>query len=64
MRNLVACGAADLPTALAAASANPARLLGLGDRGTIAVGARADLVALDDALRVEQVWLGGVPVGG
>ena len=64
VRNLVACGAADLPTALTAASANPARLLGLGDRGAIAVGARADLVALDDALRVEQVWLGGVPVGG
>jgi N-acetylglucosamine-6-phosphate deacetylase len=47
-----------LPEAVAAASANPAALLGLGDRGRIAVGLRADLVELDDLLRVRRVTRG------
>ena len=51
-----------LHEAVAAASTVPARLLGLGDRGRIAPGARADLVALDEHLAVEGVWLGGRPV--
>jgi N-acetylglucosamine-6-phosphate deacetylase len=43
------------------ATANPARVLGLSDRGRIAPGARADLVALDAAtLAVRRVWIGGV----
>ncbi len=56
-------GAAD---AIRAASTTPAELLGLGDRGAIAVGRRADLVGLnweerdgEPALRVDAVWLGG-----
>jgi len=38
-----------LVDAVAAATATPASVLGLADRGVLAPGARADLVALDDA---------------
>ncbi|MBK5222335.1 MAG: amidohydrolase family protein [Acidimicrobiia bacterium] len=62
--NLVGSGAADLASALCAASATPAALLGLVDRGTIATGRRADLVALDLDLRVDAVWIGGEQVRG
>ena len=41
------------------ASANPARLLGLHDLGALMPGYRADLIAVDDAFRVEKVLLGG-----
>jgi N-acetylglucosamine-6-phosphate deacetylase len=56
--NLVRAGIA-LPTAVAAASANPASMLGLTDRGRIGVGLRADLVELDAAYRVRRVMRGG-----
>ena len=46
VRNLVESGVA-LPAAVAAASRNPLALLGITDRGRIAVGQRADLVELD-----------------
>ena len=49
----------DLAAALTAASTNPAGLLGLSDRGCIAVGRRADVVALTTQLEVEQVWVAG-----
>ncbi|MGB8859236.1 MAG: amidohydrolase family protein [Ilumatobacteraceae bacterium] len=61
IRTCVAAGV-DAAAALAAASTNPARLLGLGDRGAIEVGRRADLVALTPALEIEQVWVAGRPV--
>jgi N-acetylglucosamine-6-phosphate deacetylase len=48
-----------LPTAIAAASRNPLAMLGVSDRGRIAVGQRADLVELDDDLRVRRVMRGG-----
>ena len=51
--------ASPLPAAVAAASRNPLALLGVTDRGRIAVGQRADLVELDDALRVRRVMRGG-----
>jgi N-acetylglucosamine-6-phosphate deacetylase len=42
------------------ATGNPARVLGLADRGRIAPGARADLVALDpNTLAVRSVWGSG-----
>ncbi|MDQ1385258.1 MAG: N-acetylglucosamine-6-phosphate deacetylase, partial [Actinomycetota bacterium] len=62
LRNVVSLG---LPAARAVrhVTANPARVLGLADRGRIASGARADLVALDpDTLAVRAVWVAGRPV--
>ncbi len=57
VRNLVGEGTA-LGASIAAASANPAALLGAADRGRIEVGRRAHLVELDDALRVRRVTRG------
>jgi N-acetylglucosamine-6-phosphate deacetylase len=54
VRNLAASGMA-LSAAAAAASRNPLALLGVADRGRIAVGLRADLVELDDDLEVRRV---------
>lgn len=61
VRNLVSARIG-LTDAITAASRNPAQLLGLDDRGRIAVGLRADLVALDDELAVTRVWVEGQPV--
>jgi N-acetylglucosamine-6-phosphate deacetylase len=61
LRTVVEAGV-DLAVALAAASATPARVLGMADRGRIEPGARADLVVLTPDLRPEQVWVGGVPL--
>jgi N-acetylglucosamine-6-phosphate deacetylase len=58
VRNLVA-GGADPTEALNAASAAPAALLGRSDLGTIAPGAPANLVVLDDQLRVTRTLVGG-----
>lgn len=57
-RNMVASGVS-LPAAAAAAGRNPLALLGISDRGRIAVGQRADLVELDADLRVRRVMRGG-----
>jgi N-acetylglucosamine-6-phosphate deacetylase len=59
IRQMVAAGVS-LADAVTAASTNPARLLGLRDRGTVEVGRRADLVALDEHLAIEAVWVAGV----
>jgi alpha-D-ribose 1-methylphosphonate 5-triphosphate diphosphatase len=51
-----------LPDAVAKISLNPARMLGLTDRGEIAIGKRADLVRLsllDGLPIVRQVWRAG-----
>ena len=58
VRNLVASGV-PLHAAVAAASRNPLALLGISDRGRIAVGQRADLVELDAELRVRRVMRAG-----
>ena len=61
LRNVVGLGVA-LERAVELVSTNPARLLGLADRGVLAPGARADVVALDRAtLSVRAVWLAGTP---
>ena len=43
-------------------SENPARSLGLPDRGRLRPGLRADVVVLGADMRVRQVYVGGVPV--
>jgi N-acetylglucosamine-6-phosphate deacetylase len=63
VRNLVEAGI-PLPTAVAAASRNPLAMLGIIDRGRIAVGQRADLVELDPGLRVRRVLHGGAWTDG
>jgi len=63
VRNVVASGVA-LPAAVAAASRNPLDLLGITDRGRIAVGQRADLVELDVDLGVRRVMRGGAWLAG
>ncbi len=58
VRNVVAEGAG-LAHAVAAAARNPLEMLGIHDRGRIAVGQRADLVELDDELVVRRVMRAG-----
>ena len=60
VRNVVDHAGIAVEDALVAASTTPAAVLGLADRGRLAPGARADLVALDpDDLTVRAVWFGG-----
>ena len=61
VRNVVASGV-PLPAAVAAASRNPLALLGITDRGRIAVGQRADLVELDDGFVVHRVMRRGMSI--
>lgn len=51
-----------LERALAMATRVPAAVIGAADRGRIGPGARADLVHLDDGLRVRRVWSAGAEV--
>lgn len=52
-----------LGTAVACASMNPAKVLGIYESvGSISPGKYADLVLLDRNLKVKAVYLGGVPV--
>ncbi len=57
-RQLVEAGLIDVAGFFRIASTNPARVLGLADRGAIEVGRRADLVLLDKELRVREVFVG------
>jgi N-acetylglucosamine-6-phosphate deacetylase len=58
VRNLHALGVS-LPDALAAATAVPARVLGLDEVGRLEVGAPADIVVLDDNLDITRVLVAG-----
>jgi N-acetylglucosamine-6-phosphate deacetylase len=58
IRNVVASGV-PLPAAVACAGRNPLALLGITDRGRIAVGQRADLVELDARLALRRVMRAG-----
>ncbi len=60
VRNAVQWDVSSLAGAVRMASTVPARALSLSDRkGRIAPGYDADLVALDDQLRVAATWVGG-----
>ena len=59
-RAVLDCGL-PIEVASAAASANPARVLGIGDScGAIVAGHDADLVVLDDDLRIARIMAAGV----
>jgi N-acetylglucosamine-6-phosphate deacetylase len=59
LRNIVGLGAS-LGDALRMLTLNPATLLGIEyKKGSLRVGADADIVLLDDALNVTQVWIRG-----
>ena len=60
VRNAVKLAHVPLDEALRAASLTPARFLGLdNERGMLVAGARADLVALTEELKVVATWIGG-----
>ena len=61
VRNAVELLRLPLDEAVRMASTYPAEFLGLGaTHGRIATGYRADLVLVDDAIRVQRTWIGGV----
>ena len=60
VRNLVSLGV-PLAHALDAATAVPARVIGLADSGGLVSGAPADIVVLDDNLGIDRVLVGGAP---
>jgi len=62
VRNVVGAAGVDLADAVAAASTTPASLLGLEDRGALAPGRRADVVALSGTLEVAATWVAGEQV--
>jgi N-acetylglucosamine-6-phosphate deacetylase len=65
LRNAVQWLGLGLHEAVRLASTNPARVLGLaGRKGALVPGADADLVVLDEALRVVETYVGGELVAG
>jgi N-acetylglucosamine-6-phosphate deacetylase len=63
VRNLVALGA-PVEAALAAASEVPARIAGRPELGTLAPGAEADVIVLDDGLEIVRVLVHGADTLG
>lgn len=61
VRNAMSMLGLSIEDAVSIASATPAAFMGLaGERGAIRAGQAADLVLLDDDLRVRQTWIDGV----
>ena len=58
-RNMMIHTGASLCQVFKYASSNPARALGLTDRGEIKIGARADLLLVDPEFNVKSVYLNG-----
>lgn len=59
VRNMMAITGCSLAEVVAMASTTPAAVLGLRHKGRIAPGCDADLVVLDQALKVKQTWVAG-----
>lgn len=59
VRMMVERAGASVGEAALMAATNPARVLGLGERGKIETGARADLLVLSPALELKAVIIGG-----
>jgi N-acetylglucosamine-6-phosphate deacetylase len=60
VRNVVKWGVADLSDAVRMASTVPARVVGLSERkGRLATGYDADIIALDNDIKVVMTWVGG-----
>ncbi|ALR78218.1 N-acetylglucosamine-6-phosphate deacetylase [[Enterobacter] lignolyticus] len=60
VRNMVTLAQCPPEDAIRMASLHPARMLGVDDRlGSIAIGKRASLIALNSALFVQHVWIHG-----
>lgn len=55
-KNLVKRNILTIPELFVSASLNPAKVLGVSDRGQIKKGLRADLILLDDELNVQRVF--------
>lgn len=60
LRRVVGAGV-PLAVAVRALTSTPADAIGRADLGRLGVGSRADAVLLDDELRVQRVWVDGVP---
>jgi N-acetylglucosamine-6-phosphate deacetylase len=60
--NVVRYAGVTLADAVRSAATTPADVIGEPARGRIAVGARADLVALDGDMRAVSTWIGGALV--
>ncbi|MBV8818715.1 MAG: amidohydrolase family protein [Acidobacteriaceae bacterium] len=59
VRTMLQAGSASLPQVVRMASLTPAERAGIGDEvGSLEPGKRADIIILDDALRVERVFIG------
>jgi N-acetylglucosamine-6-phosphate deacetylase len=63
VRNLAKFAEWQLPQAVAAASRNPARVAGIANKGTLAVGADADFVVLNKDGEVLRTFIGGLECG-
>ncbi len=59
IKNVVQNCDVEIHLAIQAATATPAKILNLADRGTIAIGNRADLVALNSDFEIRHVWING-----
>jgi N-acetylglucosamine-6-phosphate deacetylase len=59
LKNFVEWTGWTLEDALLAVTANPAKALGLANKGVIAPGADADIAILDKSFRVVKTFVGG-----